>query len=1083
MRANLPAIAFTGLSVLVFPAIVLSQSTAAPAAATSFPKEAYVLESLHTRVRFEADGKGSREVTGRVRIQSESAIHDFGLFRLPYASSFESLDIDYMRVRKPDGTVVLTPVSDVQDLDSEVSRQAPMYTDQREKHVVVKALAVGDVVEYHVVWTVHDPVAPGHFWIDDTFFHNGICLDEQLEFDVPRNVLVRFASGAVPPVITETATRRLYTLRSSNLVRSEEEDIPAWEKGPGAAPPSAIQLSSFQSWSEVGKWYGELVAPQVKATPQIQAKAEELTRGKSTETEKIRALYEFVSRFRYIGVSLGQGRYTPHRAEDVLANRYGDCKDKHTLFAALLAAAGIKAYPAMISSTSKIDSGVPSPSLFDHVITAIPQGDSFLFLDTTPEVAVVGYLPAPLRDKSALVVTVESPSRLVKTPPNPPGANSETFHMDASLDAQGTLEGKARVEATGDSEIRLRSAFRVTSESQWRDLVQAVSGGMGFGGTVSDVSAAQPEVTGGPFWFAYSYHRPDYSDWKERQITLPLPPVMLPALTEKRKSSKDPLSLGSPVDITYEAKVTLPKGLTPALPQSVELERNFATYSASYSFANGVLSGVRHLKTRMSEIPGSERAAYSEFVDSLVQEQSHFMLLVGNNSSLPGLVGGMGAIPAAGHSDNEESQHLYDEARESLQLGAPRAAVSALERALRLDPKWSDAWVLLGDAHMMASQFDPALDAFHKALEVDGSNAQAHRAMAMALMSRHRDSEAIAAWRDLLKVSPGDSQASANLLALLLRSGNYAEALPFLEKAAEENEQLPGFQLELGQVFLHLGDEQKSMLHFQKALELDSSAAMLNSVAYSLAEGNRRLNDALHYAEDAVEKTEEQTASARWEFMDAANLNIMGNLAAQWDTLGWAKFRLADYAGALKYIESAWSLMQDATIADHLGQVYEKLGKKQQAARAYAMALSAVGPSGDSKFRERMNSKVATLSSARAGVTKDAISELSSLRTYRVPKFTDWGGGYKSAELAVAFTKGPTVQSVWFRSGAEELKDGFDDVSDLNFNILFPDDGPTRIVRLAILSCSEVSKGCMLALLPVQLRPTWANDLSSIGIQ
>src|SRR6267154_386922 len=650
MRANLPAVAFTALSVLVFPAIAFSQANAAFPADTSFPKEAYVLESLHTRVRFETDGKGSREVTGRVRIQSESAIHDFGLFRFPYASSFESLDVDYLRVRKPDGTVVLTPMSDVQDLDSEVSRQAPMYTDQREKHVAVKALAVGDVIEYHVVWTVHDPVAPGYFWVDDAFFHNGICLDEQMEFDVPRNIPVRFSSGSVTPTITENATRRLFTVHSSNLVRQDEDDVPAWEKGVGAAPPSPIQLSSFQSWGDVGKWYGDLAAPQIKVTPQIQAKAEELTRGKITETEKVRALYEFVSRFRYIGVSLGQGRYTPHRAEEVLANRYGDCKDKHTLFAALLAAVDIKAYPAMISSTFKIDSALPSPSLFDHIITAIPQGDSFLFLDTTPEVAVFGYLLTPLRGKSALVVTANAPARLVKTLPDPPGTNSEHFHMDASLDAQGTLEGKARIEASGDSEIRLRSAFRVTSESRWKELVQAVSGGMGFGGTVSDVSAAQPEATGEPFWFAYSYHRPDYSDWKERQITLPLPPVVLPALSEKRKASEDPLLIGSPVEITYEAKVTLPKGMKPILRPAVELRRDFATYSASYSFANGVLSGVRHLKTQMSEIPGSERAAYSEFVDSLMEDQNHFMPLLGNSGrELPVVIGGMGSVGAAGH--------------------------------------------------------------------------------------------------------------------------------------------------------------------------------------------------------------------------------------------------------------------------------------------------------------------------------------------------------------------------------------------------------------------------------------------------
>src|SRR6185437_1907203 len=95
---------------------------------------------------------------------------------------------------------------------------------------------------------------------------------------------------------------------------------------------------------------------------------------------KIQDIYAFVStKFRYIGIGLGIGRYQPHAAADVLSNDYGDCKDKHTLLAALLAAEGVKAYPAFINSQTKIDPDVPSPAQFDHVITAIPQGKGFVF--------------------------------------------------------------------------------------------------------------------------------------------------------------------------------------------------------------------------------------------------------------------------------------------------------------------------------------------------------------------------------------------------------------------------------------------------------------------------------------------------------------------------------------------------------------------------------------------------------------------------------------------------------------------------------------------------------------------------------
>src|SRR5215813_11042498 len=102
-------------------------------------KEPYVMEFLSNKVRYESGGKGSRELTFRLGVKSESAVREFGLLVYPFASSFESIEILYVRVRKPDGAVVETPSSEAQELDSAVSREAPMYTDGREKHLAVKS--------------------------------------------------------------------------------------------------------------------------------------------------------------------------------------------------------------------------------------------------------------------------------------------------------------------------------------------------------------------------------------------------------------------------------------------------------------------------------------------------------------------------------------------------------------------------------------------------------------------------------------------------------------------------------------------------------------------------------------------------------------------------------------------------------------------------------------------------------------------------------------------------------------------------------------------------------------------------------
>ena len=102
----------------------------------------------------------------------------------------------------------------------------------------------------------------------------------------------------------------------------------------------------LHSWEEVGRWYAGLERDRRQPTPELRAKADELVRGKQTDLEKIEAIYDFVAKnFRYVSLSFGVGRYQPHAASEVLANQYGDCKDKNTLVAGLLEAVGLATRP------------------------------------------------------------------------------------------------------------------------------------------------------------------------------------------------------------------------------------------------------------------------------------------------------------------------------------------------------------------------------------------------------------------------------------------------------------------------------------------------------------------------------------------------------------------------------------------------------------------------------------------------------------------------------------------------------------------------------------------------------------------
>jgi tetratricopeptide (TPR) repeat protein len=708
------------------------------------------------------DGKGQRELTIRARIQSESAVRELGLLAYAFASSFESLDVVYVRVRKPDGSVVETPQFDVQELDSAVSREAPMYSDTREKHIAVKSLSVGDVLEAQLHWTMHDPIAPGHFWFVDSFFRGGICLKETLQLDLPKAAGARVESDEVKPSIEEKGDRQIYTFENANLKKTEDSKIPDWEKNFYGIDPPEVRVSSFHTWDEVGRWYAQLQESKIAVTPEIKAKAEELTKGKTSEEDKIQVLYDFVSlHFRYIGVDLGAGRYTPHAAADVLANRYGDCKDKHTLFAALLKSVGVNAYPVLISSRFRVDPKFPSPDLFDHVITAIPRGDSYEFLDTTPEVAPYGLMLASLRDRQALVMPGAGPAKLAKTPAEPPFKSYETVTIDSSIDTEGTLDAKMRIEERGDAEVGLRAAYRATPQNRWDELTQVLVHQMGFAGKSSDVSVGQPEDTAKPFVLSFTYHRTDFPDWKNHQISLPGPFLTLAELTDEQKASKKALPLGSVHEVTYESTVKLPKDYSALLPDNVSRKTEFAEFSAQYSLeGRSVLHGKIHWKTLEREAPGDKRNQYAELTKSVEDVERRYIPITGQFSIgmvSPAILQQM----LAGRSD----------------------VIPQLEKAAEAQPGNEAITVMLADAYRKANRAKEAVSLLEKKLGQSPENAQLNIAAGAAYLSLGSSEKAIELFKKGLEKNPEPMALNNVAYALAEAKLNLDEAESYSKEA------------------------------------------------------------------------------------------------------------------------------------------------------------------------------------------------------------------------------------------------------------------------------------------------------------
>ncbi|HEY9138365.1 MAG TPA: DUF3857 domain-containing protein, partial [Terriglobus sp.] len=615
------------LPVVLLSALAMS-ALAQTAGTTNDPyrDEPYVFEKLDTAVHMKADGTGERLTHVVMRVQSEGTARQFSVLSVSYASANETGAIDYVRVHKADGSTVETPTADAMEMPSEVTREAPVYSDIREKHLPVRSLSVGDRLEYQFRVTRTKAEAPNAWWGAEHFATGaGVVLSQTVTLDAPSSMYLQVWSPNHPVTPKDVNGVKTWTWSYSQTKPSAKDENGRMtaavvkdpdEDGDGRKVPS-IAWTTFHSWAEIGDWYRGLALQRAEPTDAIKAKADELTKDAKTPEEQVRALYRYVAmQTRYVGISLGVGRYQPHAAAEVLSNQYGDCKDKDTLLESLLRAKGFTTSPALIGAGIAAVPEVPTPAVFNHVITTVqmPGATDRIWLDSTAEVAPYRVLMPVLRDVNALVVPANAPASLVKTPADPPFPYREVFKANATLDTKGLLKSHMTFVLRSDNELAIRGMLRQLSPSQWDQAMQYVSQGMNFAGKVSSTDLRQDDPNA-PVQMAWDYSREDFADWKNGNI-LPLFPVLELTTVDKDKAPEHDIDLGAPRTLEAHTVIALPEGYRAELPEAVHVKRDYTTYDQTYRLADGKLYVDRTVVVLKNKLPKSQWKDYSAFTHS-----------------------------------------------------------------------------------------------------------------------------------------------------------------------------------------------------------------------------------------------------------------------------------------------------------------------------------------------------------------------------------------------------------------------------------------------------------------------------------
>ena len=598
------------------------------------PDEPYVVLFDDGIVRVEADGRGTRTYRQVIQVLKQDAAADFGEQVFSYSRRRERLTINWLRVVRPDGSVVSDSAAHEEETDAPTAMSDPVYSDTRIHRASLAGVAAGTLVDWSYTIETLQPVMPGDFFSSWSITNGRLTRRSRLILDVPASLTPRIRERNVRFArhVAEGHGRRVYTWATSEVPQPAETEALAVDSNDVA---SSIGITSPERWGDIARWYAGLARDRYEVTAALDSALSAVVSSQRTQADSVRALYSWVSReFRYVSVSLGIAGYQPRTPATILQSRYGDCKDKATLFIALAQRMGLHAYPVLLSSFGGVDSALVSVQAFDHAIVALERPGGYTYLDPTAESVPVGLLPPSETGSFALIVRADGRGEGVTLPRDSSAAQRTV--LAGTLSTEGLFTGHQTETYTGVAQLEVRAAlsseFSATRRAQMaRAMANAIfDGASGDSLQLFDGRdlGAEPRVD-----LLIRDGRASTRSGVTDILTLPMHPVVPPQLIAEvaahvpRHYHISATRLFGTVEEVVEFRVTLPEGWHARLPPNVEAAGVFGAYTATYAQEGRELRVMRRTAGVRGVLPPERVTDLLAFLRAVGRDDARYIVL------------------------------------------------------------------------------------------------------------------------------------------------------------------------------------------------------------------------------------------------------------------------------------------------------------------------------------------------------------------------------------------------------------------------------------------------------------------------
>jgi len=455
---------------------------------------------------------------------------------------------------------------------------------------------------------------------------------------------IRYPEGADAPVtVGHTGSLGSTTIRKSEQpgeIVWSVSDVPALveeEYMPDATRllPTVV-YSSYETWDEPAAFFAGEFFPHVETDGEVAARVVEVVKDLSSPGERETAIFlDVATGIRNVHLRLGLGGYEPNDASQVLANKYGDTRDKAVLLISMLRAAGIDAYPALTTGVpdAMFTEEVPTLKQFTRILVAVPEGSSYRFIDPFLDDVEVGFLRWG-RGNTALVIGDDGSGELVNIPGFRASESEARRTMMVELAADGSADIAASCELSGYFDRKARRALKDATPSEAEKLFDAAANAVSAGATDAGYSHSDLADLTTPVSVSQNIRAEELAVPQGDMMIVHLPPYphgfagsdVYPSLAERRYAFEFPCEFRGETTLTLD----VPQGYEVAwMPEAASVTTPDVIFelSCEHDAEANTIVWKRTVSVNERSIPVERYEEFKENYDSLVSPKNSLVLL------------------------------------------------------------------------------------------------------------------------------------------------------------------------------------------------------------------------------------------------------------------------------------------------------------------------------------------------------------------------------------------------------------------------------------------------------------------------